>query len=165
MAQSHHGVVEEYGQGLFHRRFVQGQGQRVAHGREHVEGRVADFDAARRLRLGHDIALYAQHRLRRESAQRLQRLGRVEHDLHRPAHVAQHQEVDASQPAQRVQPTGHLHPFPDVCLYLACVDSLRHMIPSSGKIKAPAIVQGRGGRSRCHLGLPGPHGPDLNGLL
>ena len=99
-------------------------------------GRV-DFDAARRLRLGDDVALDRQHRFGQQPFERGQRLGRVDDDLDRAAHVAQHEEVDAAHPAQRVQPARQPDALSDVRTDLRCVDTFHSGTPEINKIRAP----------------------------
>jgi len=44
---------------------------------------------------------------------------------------------------------------------LALATKTRSPVQGHGLVRERGTVQGRGARPRCHLGLPGPHGPGL----
>jgi len=108
------GVVEEGRQRGLDLRLVQREWQRVADGREDLECGAVNLDAAGCLGLCDDCAGGGEHCFRQQALQRGQRPRRVEHNLDGSAHIAQHQEADAAQPPQCVEPAGHLDTLADV---------------------------------------------------
>ena len=130
-------------------------------------------DAARGLWLGDCLTLNRQDGFGQQPFERRKRFGRVDDHLDRAAHVAQHEEVDAAQPAQCVQPPCQPDVLSDVRTDFRCVDTFHLGTPELNKIRAP-VCQGRfprlnealargEARSRCHPGSPEPHDPGLTG--